>query len=184
MTSRTRILIAGTLLTALPVCAIAAQPGKGADTGTGYSLYAGMVKFSAPPNWPAIMQKTEGTPQFIAFFVKDPADPGSGEAAQVSVEAKLLNDASVFPALVNAGMNKARQSPGYEPRTEGATNNTAHYVALDGKQRYEYREAWYLNSKILIHVRCARPLLAATTAGWTASYEAGCAQVLGTAKPH
>ncbi|WP_347260542.1 hypothetical protein [Rudaea sp.] len=171
------------MLTTLPICATAAQTSKGAGTGTGYTLYEGMVKFSAPPTWPAIMQKTEGTPQFIAFLVKDPADPGSGEAAQVSVEAKLLNDAAVFPALVNAGINKARQSPGYEPRTEGAAN-AAHYVALDGKQRYEYRETWYLNSKILIHVRCARPLLAATTADWTASYEAGCAQVLGTAKPH
>jgi len=183
MTSRTRILIACVLLAALPVCAAAAQQGKAGDPGTVYALYEGMVKFSAPPNWPAIMQKTEGTPQFIAFLIKDPAEPGSGEAAQVSVEAKLLNDAAVFPALVNAGINKARQSQGYEARAEGGTD-AAHYVALDGKQRYEYREAWYLASKILIHVRCARPLLATTSADWTAAYETGCAQVLHTAKPH
>lgn len=173
------------LLTILPVHTTLAQANK-ASTGNGthYALYEGAVKFSAPSNWPAIMQKTEGTPQFIAFLVKDPADPGSDEATQVSVEAKLLNDASVFSSLVNAATDKAKQMQGYEVRTDGTGANALHYVALDGRQRFEFREAWYLESKILIHVRCARPLLSATTADWTASYEAGCAQVLRTAKPH
>ena len=182
MTSRTRTLFTVALLTALPAFAAAASANQAADKGTGYSLYEGAVKFSAPSNWPAIMQKTEGTPQFIAFLVRDPADPGSGEAAQVSVEAKLLNDATTFPALVNAGIDKAKQSQGYEARADGGTNAT-HYVALNGKQRYEYRETWYLESKILIHVRCAHPLLTATTSDWTAAYEAGCAQVTRSAKP-
>lgn len=183
MTSRMRTFLAVASFAALPALA-AAAPANQADKGTGYSLYEGAVKFSAPPNWPAIMQKTEGTPQFIAFLVRDPADPGSGEAAQVSVEAKLLNDATVFPALVNAGISKAKQTAGYEARADGDGANAAHYVALDGKQRYEYRETWYLASKILIHVRCAHPLLATTTADWTAAYEAGCAQVTRSAKPH
>ncbi|MBN8888601.1 MAG: hypothetical protein J0I77_23005 [Rudaea sp.] len=181
MKPSTRIRLA-CLLIALPVYA-AAQPGKNTEPGTHYSLYQGAVKFSAPSNWPAIMQKTEGTPQFVAFQVRDPADQGSGEASQVSVEAKVLNDASTFPALVNAGSDKAKQMPGYEARS-GDGANVLHYLALNGKQRYEYRETWYLDSKILIHVRCARPLLAATTAEWTAAYDAGCAQVTRTAKPH
>lgn len=172
------------LLAALPVCATIAQTPKGAETGTHYALYEGAVKFSAPSDWPAIMQKTEGTPQFVAFLIKDPADPGSGEASQVSVEAKLLNDASTFAALVNAATDKAKQTPGYEARADGSGANALHYVALNGKQRYEFREAWYLDSKILVHVRCARALFPATSAEWAAGYEGGCAQVLRSAKPH
>ena len=178
-------LIFACLLTLLPVHAALAQTNKApVSDGTHYTLYEGAVKFSAPSNWPAIMQKTEGTPQFIAFLVKDPADPGSDEATQVSVEAKLLNDASVFSSLVNAATDKAKQMQGYEARTDGTGTNALHYVALDGRQRFEFREIWYLESKILIHVRCARPLLPATTSDWAASYETGCAQVLRTAKPH
>ena len=170
------------LLAALPMCAVIAQTRKAAETGTHYALYEGAVKFSAPADWPPIMQKTEGTPQFVAFLIKDPADPGSGEASQVSVEAKLLNDASTFAALVNAATDKAKQMPGYEARTDATGANALHYVALNGKQRYEFREAWYLESKILIHVRCARALFPATTADWATSYEAGCAQLLRSAK--
>ena len=172
------------LLAALPLCAAVAQTHKAAETGAHYALYEGAVKFSAPADWPAIMQKTEGTPQFIAFLIKDPADPGSGEASQVSVEAKLLNDASTFTALVTAATDKAKQTQGYEARADGTGANALHYVALNGKQRYEYREAWYLDSKILIHARCARALFPATTADWTTNYEAGCAQILRSAKPH
>ena len=178
----TRIRLACLLFFPL-VCTALAQTHKSADKGTRYSLYEGAVTFSAPPNWPAIMQKTEGTPQFVAFQVKDPADQGSGEASQVSVEAKLLNDASTFPALVDAGTDKAKQTAGYEAHDDAGAN-ALHYVALNGKQRYEYRDAWYLESKILIHVHCARPLLAATTAEWSSAYEAGCAQITHSAKPH
>ncbi|MFT3791608.1 MAG: hypothetical protein QM741_11135 [Rudaea sp.] len=175
-------IAAACLLAALPVCAALAQSGgkAAARTGTPYALYEGAVKFAAPANWPAIMQKTEGTPQFVAFLIKDPADADSGESAQVSVEAKLLNDASAFPALVNAATDKAKQSPGFEARGETGAN-ALHYVALNGKQRYEYRDAWYLASKILVHVRCARPLFPATAAEWTSAYESGCAQVLASA---
>jgi hypothetical protein len=178
-------ILAACLLAALPLCAAFAETGKATTAGgSAYSLYEGVVKFSAPPNWPAIMQKTEGTPQFIAFLIKNPGDQGGGESAQVSVEAKLINDASTFPALVNAATDKAKQAQGYEARNDAGVANALHYVALDGKQRYEYREAWYLDLKIMIHVRCARPLAASANAEWTASYEAGCAQVLRTAKPH
>lgn len=182
MKSQTKSFFAIAWSAVLFVCAGTAQANKGADTGTQYALYEGAVKFSAPSSWPAIMQKTEGTPQFTAFLVKNPADQGSGEAGQVSVEAKLINDASTFPALVNAAVDKAKQSSGYEARQDSGAD-ALHYVAIDGKQRYEYREAWYLASKIVIHVRCAQPLLAETTPDWTASYEAGCAQIMRSAKP-
>ena len=127
------------------------------------------MKFSAPSEWPVILEKTEGMPQFIAFQVKDPADQGSGESSQVSVDAKVINDSSTFQALVNAATDKAKQMPGFELRSDASEANTLHYFARNGKQRYEYRETWYLDSKIFIHVRCTRPVLAATAPAWTAS---------------
>ncbi len=153
------------------------------DAGT-YSLEEGYVKFSAPPAWPVIMQKSDGNPQFVAFQVKDPADTGSGEATRVSVETKLLDDSSNFQAIVNVGMDKAKQMPGYELHTEGVDSTVLRYFALNGKTRYEYRETWYLNTHIVVHVRCARPMLAATTPQWTADYEKGCSQIMQSVRPH
>jgi hypothetical protein len=174
----------------LPLSAIAAPKPIGPKAppvptnATSYGLYQDALKFYAPSDWPVMLKKAEGVPQFIAFQVKDPADEGSGEASQVTVEAKLLNDASAFQALVNAGTDKAKQTPGFEQRSDGVDPTTLRYYGLNGKARYEYRETWYLDSKILIHVRCSRPVLAATTAAWTASYEQGCAQIMQTIKPH
>src|SRR5579883_1264106 len=181
MKSTTRTRLACLLIASIAASA-AAQTPKNPEPGTHYALYEGAVKFSAPSDWPPIMQKTEGTPQFVAFQVRNPADQGSGEVSQASVEAKLLNDASTFPALVNAGTDKAKQMPGYEARGDSVGANALHYIALDGKQRYEYREAWYLDLKIFIHIRCARPLLTETSTAWTAAFESGCAQLMRTAK--
>lgn len=171
----------------LPLCALAAdkKPAHASvESGSSYSLFDNIVKFHAPADWPVILKKTEGLPQFIAFQVKDPADQGSGESSQVSVEAKLLNDSSIFQALVNAATDKTKKTPGYEQHEEGVDATTLRYFGLNGKTRYEYRETWYLDSKIFIHVRCSRPMLAATTPAWTAAYEQGCAQIMRTIRQH
>ena len=163
---------------------LAATSGAAADDVPGeYSLDQGYVKFSAPPAWPVVMQKTEGNPQFVAFQVKDPADAGSGEATRVTVTTKLLDDTSNFQALVNADVGKGKQMAEYEKRDSGDPG-VLRYVARNGKAHYEYRETWYLNGHAMVHVRCARPMLDKTTAQWTAEYEKGCAQVMQSAKPH
>jgi hypothetical protein len=149
-----------------------------------YALAQGFVTFKAPPEWPVIMQKAEGNPQFIAFQVKDPADAGTGEASRVTVETKLLDDSGNFQAMVNGALARVKQSPGYEQRTDGVDASVLRYFALNGKTRYEYRETWYLNGHVLVHVRCARPMLPATTAAWTADYEKGCGQIMQSLKPH
>jgi hypothetical protein len=156
---------------------LAQSPGE-------YALDQGFITFSAPPEWPVIMQKTEGTPQFVAFQVKDPADVGSGETSRVTVETKLLNDAGNFQAMVNRDVDKAKQLPDYAQRTDGVDSDTLRYFARNGKTRYEYRETWYLNGHLLVHVRCVRPMLAKTTAQWTAAYESGCLQIMRSLKPH
>ena len=155
-----------------------------ADENGNYVLSGGFIKFSAPPAWPVIMEKSEGNPQFIAFQVKDPADTGTGESARVSVDTKLLDDSSNFQPIVNVGMDKAKAMPGYEQHTENVDSTVLRYFALNGKTRYEYRETWYLNTHLVIHVRCARPMLAATTPQWTAEYEKGCAQIMQSLRPH
>jgi hypothetical protein len=172
-----RISALAILMVALASTASAQSPGE-------YSLDQGFIKFNAPPAWPVIMQKSEGDPQFVAFQVKDPADTGSGEATRVTVETRLLNDSSNFQPLVNRDVDKAKQLPGYEQKTEGVDATTLRYFANSGKTKYEYRETWYLNGHMIVHVRCARPMLDKTTAQWTAEYEKGCSQIMQSLKPH
>ncbi|MGH8042567.1 MAG: hypothetical protein ACREPN_11035 [Rudaea sp.] len=157
--------------------ALAQTPGE-------YSLDAGFIKFSAPPAWPVIMQKNEGDPQFVAFQVKDPADSGSGEATRVTVETRLLNNSSNFQALVNRDVDKAKQMPDYQQHMDGIDASVLRYSARNGNTPYEYRETWYLNGHLIVHVRCARPLLAKTAPQWTTDYNAGCAQIMQSLKPH
>lgn len=169
---------------ALLAAALLASAAAPAQTPGEFSLDQGFIKFDAPPSWPVIMQKTEGDPQFIAFQVRDPADVGSGEATRVTVETRLLNDSSNFQPMVNRDVDKAKQMPGYEQKTEDVDSTTLRYFARNGKTKYEYRETWYLNGHLLVHVRCARPLLDKTTAQWAAEYEKGCGQIMTSLKPH
>jgi len=157
--------------------------GAAAETPGEFSLNSGLVKFVAPTTWPVIMQKTEGNPQAVAFQVKDPADEGTGEATRVTISTKLLDDTSNFQALVNADVDKGKQMPDYEKR-DSSDATVLRFFARNGKARYEYRDTWYLNGHVMVHVRCARPLLEKTTAQWTADYEKGCAQIMASAKPH
>lgn len=155
-----------------------------AEAMTDYTLEENIVKFKAPADWTVIMHKAEGNPQFLAFQIKDPADQGTGETTQVTVETKVLDDSSNFQSLVNFGMEKSKQNPGYEQRTDGVDPSVLRYFALNGKTRYEYRETYYLLSHIFIHVKCQRPMLAATTPAWTDSYEKGCSALMLSLRPH
>jgi hypothetical protein len=163
---------------------LATTSGACAETPGQFSLYQGVITFSAPSAWPVIMQKTEGDPQFIAFVIKDPADDGTGEATRVTVSTKLLEDSNNFQAMVNRDVDKGKEMPDYEKRDDGVDPTVLRYFARNGKTRYEYRETWYLNGHVMVHLRCARPLLEKTTAQWTADYEKGCAQIMQSAKPH
>jgi len=165
-------------------CLLAAAAGAATDAPGEFSLNQGLIRFSAPPAWPVIMQKTEGNPQFVAFQVKDPADTDSGEATRVTVNTKQLDDTSRFQALVNADVERGKEMPDYEKKDDGVDPSVLRYFARNGKTRYEYRETWYLNGHSMVHVRCARPMLEKTTAQWTADYEKGCQQIMQSAKPH
>ena len=150
---------------------------------TEYSLYENIVKFDAPSDWNVIMEKKSGNPQFIAFQVRDPADAERKELTEVTVNAKLMHDSSFFQQQVDAATDKAHQLPGFEV-AKAADPQVFRYYALHGNTRYEYRETFYLVSHLLLHIRCMRPMLEATTQAWTDAYDKGCAGIMTELKPH
>jgi len=164
---------------ALLLCATAALGQSKSD----YTLYENIIKFKAPSDWAVIMEKKDGNPQFIAFQVRDPADKDSSELAQVTINARLLHDSSFFQQQVDAATDKAKQSAGFEQVTEGVDPTVFRYYAMNGKSRYEYRETFYLTNHLLLHIRCARPTLANTTAAWTDAWNKGCAELMQSLKP-
>lgn len=166
-------------LIALFVLLLGAANAAAAD----YSLFENIVKFSAPSDWPVLMEKKNGNPQFIAFQIKDPADPENNDIAQVTVNAKLMHDSSFFQQQVDAATDKAHQLPGFE-LAKASDPNVFRYYAINGKTRYEYRETFYLVSHLLLHVRCVRPMLAATTQAWSDQYDKDCADIMQSLKPH
>lgn len=148
----------------------------GAVSAADYSLNDGIVKFSAPDSWPVIMQMTEGSPQVVAFQVKDPADSGTDEATRVSVTTRKLEDAQAFQSFVSSSMEKARQTPGYESEN-GSDGGSLRYSGLNGKTRYKFRESYYFQNSVAVQLRCVRPVLKSTSAAWIASFDQGCDQI-------
>ncbi len=170
--STIRLAIAAVLLALASTCASAAD----------YTLFENIIKFQAPPDWTVIMEKQDGNPQFMAFQIKDPADPASNEITQVTVNARLMHDSSFFQQQVDAATDKAKQLPGFEA-AKAADPNVFRYYAMNGKTRYEYRETFYLVSHLFLHIRCSRPMLPETTKAWSDSYEKGCADLMASLKP-
>jgi len=148
-----------------------------------HALFENIIRFQAPDDWSVIMEKKDGNPQFIAFQVRDPADPGSNEITQVTVNAKLMHDSTFFQQQVDAATDKAKQLPGFEV-AKAADPNVFRYYAMNGKTRYEYKETFYLVSHLLLHVRCVRPMLAETTQAWSDAYDKRCADLMQQLKPH
>jgi len=141
-----------------------------------YSLNGGAIAFSAPTDWPVIMQMSEGSPQVVAFQVKDPADNGTGEATRVSVTTRKLDDAQAFQAFVGQALDKARQTPGYESET-GSDGSSLRYSGLNQKTRYKYRESYFYKNGIAVQLRCVHPVLKGTAPTWTVAFDQGCDQI-------
>ncbi|UXI66993.1 hypothetical protein [Tahibacter amnicola] len=162
-----------TLLAATTFLATLAQ----ANAGNGnFALNGGLINFTAPSEWPVIMQMSEGNPQVIAFQVKDPADTGTGEASRVSVTTRKIDDAQAFQQFVNTSLEKARQTPGYEHQTK-SDSNTLRYTGLNAKTKYAYRENYFYKNGVAVQLRCVHPLLKETTSAWLNAFEQGCDQI-------
>lgn len=166
MTVRSYILLPAVLLAGLATAATAAD----------YALNAGAIGFSAPDDWPVIMQMSEGSPQVIAFQVKDPADSGTGEATRVTVTTRKLGDAQAFQNFVATALDKAKQTPGYESEA-GIDGSSLRYSGLNAKTRYKYRESYFYKNGIGIQLRCVHPVLKGTSPGWITAFDQGCDQI-------
>ncbi len=142
-----------------------------------FQLNGGSVHFSAPSDWPVIMQMSEGNPQVIAFQVKDRATEGTEESSRVTVTSKKIGDGSAFQAMVNGALDKAKQQQGYEQDKESADSSSLRYYAAEGKTRYHYREHFYFKNGLGVQLRCARPILDKTSKEWVADFEKGCDEI-------
>jgi hypothetical protein len=163
-------LLAAALLASLSFAAAAAE----------FDLNGGSVHFSAPSDWPVIMQMTEGNPQVVAFQVKDPAAEGTEESSRVSVTSRKLEDAVAYQAMVRTATDKAKQQTGYEQDKDAGDASSLRYTATEGKARYHYREHFYFRDGVGISLRCARPMLDKTSRSWVADFEKGCDQIAGS----
>lgn len=150
---------------------VAAQVGD-------YALNDGQVRFSVPSGWTALMQKTEGNPQAIAFQVPDPATQGSEDTASVTVKTRHLANASQFGVVVREQIDHARQQPGYEADAAGTDASTHRYHVVRGKTKYFVRDSFQARGEVAIEVRCQRPLLDATPASWSAQFDSDCSAVV------
>jgi hypothetical protein len=151
----------------------------GAAHAADFKLNDGVIGFSAPADWPVIMQMTEGSPQVVAFQVKDPADAGTGEASRVTVTTRKLDDAQAFQEFVNTSIEKAKQTPGYEHES-GGDGSSLRYSGLNVKTRYQYRENYFYRNGVGVQLRCMHPILKGTTPAWLAAFDQGCDQIVAT----
>ena len=143
-----------------------------------YSLHDGQVRFSVPAEWVAVMQKTDGNPQAIAFQVPDPATQGSDDVASVTVKSRHLANGAQYGIVVREQFDHARQQPGYEADPAGTDAATHRYHVVRGKTKYVVRDSFAQVGGVAVEVRCQRPLLEATEAAWNARFDADCGSVV------
>ena len=166
-----------TVLTGCLVAVAAHAQGK-----TDYSLNGDQVRFHVPAGWSAIMEKSEGNPQAVAFQVPDASAQGSEDAANVTVKTRELKDPSGFAATVQEEFERSKAQGGYENDPSNKDSAAHQYFVVRGKTRYLVRDSFQLSGSIAVEVRCQRPLLASTPASWNAEFDNACAAVTASLK--
>lgn len=150
----------------------------GAQARTSYDLNEGRVRFTVPPDWAAIMEKTEGNPQLVVFRVPDPTAEGSEDMASVTVKTQALRGTATFGGLVQEEFELSKQQTGYERDAAGAGENVHQYFVQRGPTRYLVHDRFRENRGVWVHIRCQRPLLAATPTTWNQQFDAACQRVV------
>lgn len=168
-----------TLLILLASLAATAAHAQGK---TDYSLNGDQVRFHVPASWTAIMEKSDGNPQAIAFQVPDATAQGSDDAANVTVKTRQLKDPSEFAATVQDEFQRSKAQGGYETDPANKDSSVHQYFVVRGKTRYLVRDSFQLNGTIAVEVRCQRPLLDATPVAWNADFDSACAAVVASLK--
>jgi hypothetical protein len=149
---------------------------------TDYTLNDGQVQFRVPAEWTAIMEKTEGNPQAVAFQVPDPSAQGSGDAADATVKTRQLKTPAEFAGVVQDELDRSKGQGGYEKDPSNKDSSVHQYFVVRGKTRYLVRDSFFLTGTIAVEVRCQRPLLESTPAAWNAQFDSACNGVVASLK--
>jgi hypothetical protein len=153
-----------------------------AQDKTDYTLNGEQVHFRIPPGWSAIMEKSEGDPQFAAFQVPDPTAQGTDDSANVTVKTRQLKDASAFAATVQDEFERSKAQTGYENDASNTNSGVHQYFVVRGKTKYLVRDNFQLLGTVAVEVRCQRPLLASTPAAWNTEFDNACNSVVASLK--
>ncbi|MGA7297849.1 MAG: hypothetical protein WBW92_10115 [Rhodanobacteraceae bacterium] len=138
-----------------------------------YSLADGTVSFDAPESWPAIMEKTNGDPQFYAFQIRNPRSTET--LTRITVTTHEMRKVTDFDAFVKQTLTKARNSSGFSelPGKLGADNSLHYQFDQDG-QPQSVRLSLFQHGHQAIVLRCQHPQKAKASRQWLADYRAGC----------
>ena len=164
------------LPTALAVCALAIAP---AAFGADYSLANGAVQFSAPDAWPMLMEKLDGSRQFVALQVKNSGDANA--LARITVTTEHVDGVQGFQQFLAESTKRAHKLPGYAAQNAQGSTSSLHYTATENHEKNAYSEVYAYRSNLAIQVRCIRPVSAA--ADWIATFDSGCRAIV-TAVEH
>lgn len=154
-----------------------------AQDKTDYTLNDNQVHFRVPPGWTAVMEKTDGNPEAIAFQVPDATAQGSDDSASVTVKSRQMKTAEQFDAVVLEERQHAKEQAGYAfdvSNTNGAINQ---YFVMRGKTKYLVRDSFHRSGGFAISVRCQRPLLEKTPAAWNTEFDSACNSVTASLSP-
>lgn len=157
-------------------------PNAFAQGKTDFTLNDGQVHFRVPPGWNAVMEKTDGNPQAVAFQVPDEAAQGSGDSATVVVKTRQLKAAAAFAGFVQDEHARAESQGGYEKDASNRNASVHQYFVQRAQTRYLVRDSYYLTGEIAVEVRCQRPLIDNTPAAWNAQFDAACDGVVASLK--
>lgn len=159
------------MLVLMGACALAIAPVAFAAD---YSLNNGVVTFSAPDAWPMLMEKQDGTRQFVALQVKDPSDTNA--LARITVTTERVSGVQGFQKFVDTGTARARKLPGYAAENTATGSSSLRYSATENHEKNAYSEHYAYRSNLAIQVRCIRP--ANAPADWRNTFDAGCQSIV------
>ena len=166
----------------LLIAAVSMSPAALAQERSSYSLHDDRIQFRAPAGWVAIMEKTGGPSQAIAFQIPDNSAQGSEDIADATVKTRELKDASEFNAFLEGELDRPRAQAGYEVDTSNADGAVHQYFVTNGPTRYLVRDSFMLRGDIAVEVRCRRPLLANTSDAWKRQFDSACDALVASLK--
>lgn len=148
----------------------------GSAMASDYALVGGKVRFQAPDAWPAIMQKTNGDPQFFAFQVRNPKAPDT--LTRVTVTTHAISALGDFKAFAKKELADAQHATGYRAIDDRNSDpSTLHYSMDESGQRQVVRMSLFYRNGYAVVLRCVRPENAQATRQWLDAYRQGCASL-------